>query len=135
MSQLNGSGTVLVIDDMPVILKMMKKQLEHWGYRALIADNGEEGIALAVAEHPDLIILDVLMPKMKGREVCARLKAEEGTRSIPVIFLSALGLSDHVRAGLEMGADDYIVKPFRASDLKERIQVALLRRASAQGQG
>ena len=125
--------TVLVIDDMAVLLKMMKKQLEHWGFRALVAGDGEEGLRLAQVERPDLIILDVLMPKMKGREVCARLKAEERTRRIPVIFLSALGLSDHVRAGLEMGADDYIVKPFRAPDLKERIQVCLLRQAGTRG--
>ncbi|MBI3322847.1 MAG: response regulator, partial [Candidatus Omnitrophica bacterium] len=71
--------------------------------------------------------LDILMPKMKGREVCARLKADPATAGIPVIFLTALGLPDHIKAGLDLGAEDYIVKPFKAADLKERINVCLLR--------
>lgn len=119
--------TILVIDDMAAILKMLKKRLEQWGYRALTAGSGEEGLELALTESPDLILLDVLMPKMKGREVCARLKANPSTRDIPVIFLSSLGLADHVTTGLGLGADDYIIKPFKAEDLHERITVCLLR--------
>ena len=119
--------TILAIDDMPDILKMIKKRLEHWGYRALTAYSGEEGLALAEAEQPDLILLDILMPQMKGREVCARLKANPKTKDIPVIFLTALGLADHVKAGLRLGAEDYIIKPFEPTVLHERIQVCLLR--------
>lgn len=119
--------TILVVDDTAVILKMLKKQLEHWGYRALVADSGEEGLRLAQEAQPDLILLDVLMPKMKGREACAHLKTDPKTRGIPVIFLTALGLTDHVKAGIEAGADDYIVKPFKPADLKERISICLWR--------
>ena len=119
--------TILVIDDMSVMVKILKKRLEHWGYRALAADNGEDGLALAHTEQPDLILLDILMPKMKGREVCARLKGSPKTRDIPVIFLSGLGLADHVRIGMELGAEDYIIKPFKPADLRERMMICLLR--------
>ncbi len=123
----HDSPTVLVIDDMSAILKMLKKRLEHWGYRALTAGSGEEGLELALTEVPDLILLDVLMPRMKGREVCARLKANPSTRDIPVIFLSSLGLAEHVTTGLGLGADDYVIKPFKPDDLRERMRVCLLR--------
>jgi DNA-binding response OmpR family regulator len=119
--------TILVIDDMPAILKVLRRQLEHWGYRALTAESGEEGLALAEAHQPDLILLDILMPKMKGREVCTQLKASEKTKDVPIIFLSALGLSDHVRAGLDIGAEDYVIKPFKPDYLRERIKICLLR--------
>ena len=125
--QMDTQATILIIDDVPSILKILKKQLEHWGYRALTAIDGEAGIAVAVAERPDLILLDILMPKMKGRQVCARLKRHAETATIPVIFLTALGLSDHVRAGLDLGAEDYVIKPFKPDYLKERIKICLLR--------
>ena len=126
-----GQDTVLVIDDMPVILKVLKKQLEYWGYRVLTAGNGEEGLAAAQEERPDLILLDILMPKMKGRQVCARLKSDPRTDQIPIIFLSALGLSDHVRTGLDLGAEDYVIKPFKPEYLRERIKICLLRNQKA----
>ena len=119
--------TILLVDDDPNILTMLGKQLEHWGYQVLTASSGEEGLARAQAEAPDLILLDIMMPKMRGREVCASLKAAPATAKIPVIFLSALGLPDHIRAGLELGAEDYLVKPFRLQELQKRIQVCLLR--------
>ncbi len=122
-----AAPTILVIDDMDAMLKMLKKRLEQWGYRALTAGSGEAGLERALIELPDLILLDVLMPKMKGREVCARLKANPSTRDIPVIFLSSLGLTDHISTGLGLGAEDYIIKPFKAEDLHERIKVCLLR--------
>lgn len=122
-----GQQTILVVDDMPDIVKMLSKRLEHWGYRVVTASSGEEGLAVAEAEHPDVILLDVLMPKMKGREVCARLKSNPTTKDIPVIFLTALGLADHVKSGLELGADDYIIKPFQPAVLRERIQICLMR--------
>ena len=127
MSGTQPSKTILVIDDTPDILKVLKRQLEHWGFRALVAASGEEGLVTAQHEHPDLILLDILMPKMKGREVCDRLKADPATADIPVIFLTALGLPDHIKAGLELGAEDYIVKPVKAEVLEERINVCLLR--------
>lgn len=130
MSGNQAPKTILVIDDTPDILKVLKRQLEHWGFRALVASSGEEGLAMAQAEHPDLILLDILMPRMKGREACTRLKANPATAGIPVIFLTALGLADHIKAGLDLGAEDYIIKPFKSADLKERIKICLLRHQS-----
>ena len=122
--------TILVIDDEPDLLKMLKRRLEHWGYRALTAASGEEGLGLVERERPDLILLDIMMPKMKGRDVCAHLKANPQTADVPVIFLSALELPDHIKAGLDIGGEDYLVKPFEPEDLKDRIKVCLMRHQS-----
>ena len=121
--------TILVIDDMPDFLKVLSKQLEHWGYRVLKATTGEKGLEIALAEHPHLILLDILMPQMKGRELCKLLKTDPKTQDIPVIFLTALGMSEHVKVGMGLGAEDYIIKPFRPEDFRERIRVCLLRYA------
>lgn len=118
---------ILIIDDDPETLTAIGAHLEQWGYRALAAASAEEGLARAQAEQPALILLDIMMPKMRGREACAGLKANPATAKIPVIFLSALGLPDHIRVGLEVGAEDYLVKPFRLPELQKRIQVCLLR--------
>lgn len=134
MSGDQAPKTVLVVDDTPDILRVLKKHLEHWGYRPLLASSGEEGLAMAQTHRPDLILLDILMPTMKGREVCVRLRSNPATKRIPVIFLTALGLPDHVKAGLEAGAEDYIIKPFKSSDLKERIRICLLRCQNRQEQ-
>ena len=123
-----GGQTVLVMDDDVDLLKMLSRRLRHWNYRVLSASSGEEGLGLAEQWQPDLILLDILMPRMKGREVCARLKASQRTQAIPVIFLTALGMPEHVKAGMDLGAEDYIIKPFDAQELRERIWVCLLRR-------
>ena len=118
---------ILLVDDTTDILLVVSRRLQSWGYIALTADSGEEGLKLADEHVPDLILLDIMMPKMKGRDVCARLKANPKTAHIPVIFLTALGLADHIKAGMDLGADDYIVKPFEPADLKKRIAVVLAR--------
>ena len=118
---------ILMVDDTTDLLLVVSRRLESWGYEALTAESGEEGLRIAQEQRPDLILLDIMMPKMKGREVCARLKADPRTRHIPVIFLTALGLADHVKAGMDLGAEDYIVKPFEPAELKERIIVCLSR--------
>ena len=118
---------ILIVDDTKDILLVVSRRLQSWGYEALTAESGEEGLRLAQEAHPDLVLLDIMMPKMKGRDVCARLKADPKTADIPVIFLTALGLADHIKAGMDLGADDYIVKPFEPAELKERITVILAR--------
>ena len=118
---------ILVVDDTKDILLLVSRRLQSWGYEAITAASGEEGLHLAEEQAPDLILLDIMMPKMKGRDVCARLKANPKTQKIPVIFLTALGLADHVKAGMDLGADDYIVKPFEPAELKARIAVCLAR--------
>lgn len=119
--------TILLVDDDPNLRKIMSRQLEHWGYRVVTAASSAEGLTRAHTDAPALILLDIMMPKMRGREACAALKADPKTRDIPVIFLTALGLADHIRAGMELGAEDYVVKPFRPDDLRERIKVCLSR--------
>ena len=119
--------TILLIDDEINLRRVVSRRLEQHGYLALTAASGEEGLQMAEADQPDLILLDIMMPKMKGRDVCARLKANPKTAHIPVIFLTALGLADHIKAGMDLGAEDYIVKPFEPAELKERISVCLLR--------
>ncbi len=125
---------ILVIDDAKDVLEVISRRLESWGYEPLTAESGEEGLRMAEEPVPDLILLDIMMPKMKGRDVCARLKADPKTARIPVIFLTALGLADHVKAGMDLGAEDYIVKPFEPTELKERIAVCLARHDAARAQ-
>ena len=123
----NGTRTILLVDDEESVRKIVGRRLEIDGYRVLTADSGEEGLKIAQEQLPDLVLLDIMMPKMKGRDVCARLKADPKTAHIPVIFLTALGLADHIKAGMDLGAEDYIVKPFEPTELKERIKVCLSR--------
>ena len=122
---------ILVVDDTKDIVLVLSRRLQSWGYDVVTASTGEEGLRLAEEQQPDLMLLDIMMPKMKGRDVCARLKANPKTAKIPVIFLTALGLADHIKAGMELGAEDYIVKPFEPAELKERIAVVLARHQPA----
>lgn len=124
---MTGKKRILIVDDTKDILVLVSRRLQSWGYEALTADSGEDGLRIAQEQVPDLVLLDIMMPKLKGREVCARLKANPKTQKIPVIFLTSLGLADHVKAGMDLGADDYIVKPFEAAELKDRIAVCLAR--------
>ena len=121
---------ILVVDDTKDILQVVSRRLQSWGYEALTAETGEDGLRVAQEQLPDLVLLDIMMPKMKGRDVCAKLKADPKTKHIPVIFLTALGLADHVKAGMDLGADDYIVKPFEPAELKDRIAICLARRTA-----
>ena len=125
---------ILVVDDTKDILLVVARRIQSWGYDVITAESGEEGLKIIDANPPDLILLDIMMPKMKGRDVCARLKADPKTAHIPVIFLTALGLADHIKAGMDLGADDYIVKPFEPAELKERISVCLMRHGQPSSQ-
>jgi len=127
---MNGRKRILVVDDDPDIRLLLKGRLESLGYEALIAASGEEGLQAAQRERPDLILLDIMMPNMKGRELCAQLKADPSTAAIPIIFLSALRLAEHIQAGMNLGADDYIVKPFNPDELGRRISVCLARHSA-----
>ncbi|MDQ1374474.1 MAG: hypothetical protein QOJ09_1812 [Actinomycetota bacterium] len=114
-------ATVLVVDDDPVIQKLLRVNFEMEGYNVLSAPDGAEGLEQARSANPDVIILDVMMPKMNGLEVLAALKADAGTDSIPVILLSAKAQAGDVQAGLDRGADAYVTKPFDPLDLLERV--------------
>ena len=118
---------ILMVDDTQDLLQVVSRRLQGWGYECLMADSGEEGLRIAEAKQPHLILLDIMMPRMKGRDVCQRLKGNPKTAHIPVILLTALGLADHIKAGMDLGAEDYIVKPFDPAELKERIAICLAR--------
>ena len=127
------AATVLIVDDQPLNVDLLEQELEAAGYRTVAATGGAQALARAVERAPDLILLDVMMPGIDGYETCRRLKAAEATRSVPVIFLTALKETfDKVRA-FEIGAVDYVTKPFEPSELLARVgtHVALRREIAA----
>lgn len=122
---LTGSK-ILVVDDVPNNLDVLCPLLEEAGYRLYVANNGKTALNLANKLCPDLILLDVMMPDMNGYEVCKCLKAEEKTRAIPVIFLSAQNDESSLVTGFEVGGVDYVSKPFRKVELLARIENHLM---------
>lgn len=115
----------LIVDDDPVSARVVGKYLERAGHKVTVRTDGKSGLEEALADPPDLIILDVLMPVMDGLEVCSALRGAEQTRDVPIIFVSARGeLGDRV-SGLDHGADDYLVKPIVPDDLLARVRAAL----------
>jgi two-component system, OmpR family, alkaline phosphatase synthesis response regulator PhoP len=121
---------ILVVDDEADIVDLLRYNLEKEGYEVLTAANGREALAQSRLQ-PQLIILDIMMPEMDGLEVCRQLKKDTGTASIPVMFLTAKGSEIDEVVGLELGAEDYIVKPISIRKLLTRIKV-ILRRDEAQ---
>ena len=119
-------GTVLVVDDDPVIVNLLQVNFEIEGYEVLTATGGEAGLAQAHAGHPDVIVLDVMMPGIDGLEVARRLRAEVDTRAIPIIMLSAKAQASDIQAGLAV-ADEYVTKPFEPLELLERVKMVLTR--------
>ena len=119
--------TVLVVDDEQDILDLVRFRLEHDGYRVLTASDGQTGLTLAQQERPDLCILDVMMPKLSGLEVLARLRADPATAATRVILLTARGQDTDVDRGFELGAQDYVTKPFSPKELRRRVQAQLSR--------
>ena len=119
---------ILVIEDEEPIRELLKLTLESAGYSSIyMAANGEDGLRLAQARLPDLILLDLMLPEIDGLEVCRRLKREPETATIPVVMLTAKGEESDIVAGLELGADDYITKPFSPKVLVARIRAVLRR--------
>jgi DNA-binding response OmpR family regulator len=116
---------ILVVDDEPKVARLARDYLEKNGYRVLMAADGQSALALARREKPDLVILDLMLPNMDGREVCRILRRES---DVPIIMLTALSEEVDQVTGLEIGADDYITKPFSVRALVARVR-ALLRRA------
>jgi DNA-binding response OmpR family regulator len=114
-----GKKRVLVCDDDPVILRLLQVNLELEGYEALLAHHGEKAVEVATAEHPDLVILDIMMPRMDGYQACERIKSNDLTKDIPVIFLSAKAQPSDVETGRKYGVDEYLTKPFDPGELLE----------------
>jgi DNA-binding response OmpR family regulator len=116
---------VLVADDDPDILALVRFRLERDGYEVLSAPDGETALDLARARPPDLAVLDVMMPRMDGYEVTRRLREHGPTTTIPIILLTARVQEPDLERGFEAGADDYVTKPFSPQALGERVQAAL----------
>jgi two-component system alkaline phosphatase synthesis response regulator PhoP len=122
---------ILAVDDEEDILELLRYNLSKEGYRVTCVASGEEAVKTAKAILPDLILLDLLLPGIDGLDVCRRLKSEPQTRDIPIIMLTAKGEEVDIVTGLELGADDYIPKPFSPRVLLARIKSVLRRRATA----
>lgn len=117
--------TVLVVDDEPDLRELLEVNLNKDGFRVIHASTGEEALELASRETPTIIILDVMLPGLDGFEVCRRLKADTRTKSIPVIMLTAMTEEPDIVAGLELGATDYITKPFSPRVVRAKVKAAL----------
>ncbi len=118
---------VLVVDDERDILELVKYNLDKEGYRVTVVATGEDALAATRAKMPDLIVLDLMLPGVDGLEVCRRLKSDAKTRGIPIVMLTAKGSEADVVAGLELGASDYVTKPFSPRVLTARIRAVLRR--------
>lgn len=116
------AATILVVDDEPSIVKLVAATLESRGYHIIPAYDGDEALVKARNQLPDLILLDIMMPHMDGREVRKRLLDDPKTRDIPVIHLSAVGDFEQQLNAVEGGATDYITKPFAPSELADRVK-------------
>ena len=123
---------VLIVEDDSSLLFGLKKNLQFEGYEVLTASDGEAGLSLAVDERPDLIILDVMLPRMNGFEVCEVLRSNKV--ETPVIFLTAKALESDKVTGLTLGGDDYMTKPFSVAELLARIQTVLRRVNASEGE-
>jgi DNA-binding response OmpR family regulator len=121
-----AKGKILVVDDEVNITQILEFSIGAEGYEVVTAANGEEAIDKARREQPDLIILDVMMPKIDGYEACRILKANPLTKGIPVVLLTAKGRDIDKRLGYEVGATDYIIKPFSPNKLVDRIHQLLV---------
>lgn len=119
---------ILVIDDEKDIIELLKYNLEREGYQVICAENGEVALNFVKKEKPDLVVLDLMLPGMDGLTVCKILKRDENTASIPIIMLTAKDTESDVIVGLEVGADDYITKPFSPRVLIARIKAVLRRK-------
>ncbi len=120
---------VLVVDDAQDIRELVTFKLEQAGFEVLCEADGEAGLAAAIEGRPDVVVLDWMMPKLTGLEVCQQLRDEEATAAISVILLTSRAQEADVQRGFAAGADDYIVKPFSPRELVSRVQAVLARTA------
>ena len=123
----NHKKTILIIEDEPDIQDLLEFHLKKEGYNVLTASDGENGINIARKQSPNLILLDLLLPGIKGLDVCRDLKNDVNTSKINIIMVTALGQEENIVKGLETGADDYVSKPFNMSILLARISAVLRR--------
>jgi DNA-binding response OmpR family regulator len=125
---------ILIVDDEPIVAEVLEKYLRREGFEVAIARDGEAAVAAALADKPDLVLLDLMLPRLDGLEVFRRIRAQQ---PVPVIMLTAKGEETDRVVGLEMGADDYVAKPFSPREIVARARAVLRRtgRADANGRG
>jgi CheY-like chemotaxis protein len=123
---------ILIAEDERDIRDLVTFSLKFGGFEVVQASNGQEAVERAQAEMPDLILMDVRMPKMTGYEACKALKAMPAMRHIPIVFLSAKGQESEIQQGVEAGAEEYILKPFAPDELTQQIKAVLDRVAQRQ---
>ncbi len=128
-------STVLVVDDETDVVDLIRYKLRGAGFVVLEANDGLTALHMAHEHRPDLIVLDLMLPEMTGEEVCRQLKASSSTAAIPVLMLTAKGQPSERIAGLEIGADDYLVKPFSPRELVLRVEAVLRRVRGAERRG
>jgi DNA-binding response OmpR family regulator len=113
---------IQLVDDSPTVLLMERLLLQDGPYELLSASSGQEAVETALSVRPELILMDVVMPGMDGFEVCRRLRAEEATRTTPIILVTTRGGSENVERGYESGCSDYVTKPFDGNELRAKIE-------------
>ena len=124
--------TILLADDDEMIVDVLRHQLEREGYTVLLAGDGVEALALARNSSPDLVLLDVMMPRLQGWEVCRELRRES---AVPILMLTARGEEMDRVLGLELGADDYVTKPFKRKELLDTVERVLARGTAEESRG
>ena len=116
---------ILIAEDEPDIRELVAFMLRFAGYEVMAASNGEEAVQAAAREVPDLVLLDVRMPRMTGYDACRIMKANPDLHDVPIVFLSAKGQEAEIQSGLEAGAEEYLLKPFSPDELTNRVRTIL----------
>ncbi len=116
---------ILLIDDHQTVFRLLEAIVRIKGYKLLYAESGQQGIVMARQEQPDLILLDVMMPDIDGFKVCQYLKENDGTKEIPIMFLTARGAEDDLEMGRKAGADGFMTKPFQTIEVLKQIEKLL----------
>ncbi|HKY19616.1 MAG TPA: HD domain-containing phosphohydrolase [Vicinamibacterales bacterium] len=119
---LRSAGKVLVVDDAPANVDLLSRMLRHEGYQVVTASDGEQALRVAEDTHPDVVLMDVLMPKLSGYEVCERMKQNSATRLTPVVLITAMNERENKIQGINVGADDFLTKPVNTHELKARVR-------------
>lgn len=128
MTDSNGTPTILVADDEEDLRELVSYRLSRSGYEVVEAVDGQEALELATERTPDLMVLDVMMPRLDGYELTRRVREQDSLRSVPVILLTARSQETDVSRGFDVGADDYLKKPFNPDELVARVRAVLGRR-------
>ena len=116
---------VLVVEDHPDVLDILTLKMEAMGFAVILANNGKQGVAKAIEEKPNLILMDIMMPVMDGREATRRIRSNPETKDIPILAITALSQESELRECIEAGCNGYMLKPFDYKDLQENIQALL----------